>query len=128
MSVAHQLLGDARAWWANFTATHPANQVQWAKLHEVFCAQHILVGIMKSKHQEFMDLQQGDCSVYAYSKMFNHLAQYAPEQVDTNEKKRYHFMSRLSTKLQERLAPNANWTFLELVSNTFIVDDAIRAH
>jgi hypothetical protein len=25
--VAQQLLGDARAWWANFTATCPANQV-----------------------------------------------------------------------------------------------------
>jgi hypothetical protein len=29
---------------------------------------------MKSKHQEFMDLQQGNQSVYAYFKMFNHLA------------------------------------------------------
>jgi hypothetical protein len=27
MFVAQQLLGDARAWWASFTATHPANQV-----------------------------------------------------------------------------------------------------
>jgi hypothetical protein len=25
--VAQQLLGDARAWWASFTATHHANQV-----------------------------------------------------------------------------------------------------
>jgi hypothetical protein len=48
--------------------------------------------------------------VYAYSKMFNHLVQYAPEQVDTDEKK-YRFMNGLSTKLQERLALNANWTF-----------------
>jgi hypothetical protein len=37
-------------------------------------------------------------------------------------------MNDLSTKLQERLALNTNWTFLELVSNTIIVDDAIRAH
>jgi hypothetical protein len=60
--------------------------------------------------------------------MFNHLAQYAPEQVDTDEKKKYHFMNGLSAKLQEHLAPNANWTFLKLVSNAIIVDDAIRAH
>jgi hypothetical protein len=60
--------------------------------------------------------------------MFNHLAQYAPEQIDTDEKKKYHFMNGLSTKLQERLALNANWTFLELVSNTIIADDTIRAH
>jgi hypothetical protein len=37
-------------------------------------------------------------------------------------------MNGLSTKLQERLALNADWTFLELVSNAIIVDDSIRAH
>jgi hypothetical protein len=66
--------------------------------------------------------------MYAYSKLFNHLTQYALEQVDTDEKKKYWFMNGLSTKLQERFALNANWTFLELVSNTIIVDDAIWAH
>jgi hypothetical protein len=37
-------------------------------------------------------------------------------------------MKGLSTKLQERLALNADWTFLELVSNVIIADDANRAH
>jgi hypothetical protein len=41
--------------------------------------------------------------VYGYSKMFNHLTQYAPEQVDIDKKKKYRFMNGLSTKLQERL-------------------------
>jgi hypothetical protein len=72
-----------------------------------------------------MDLQQDNQSVYVYSKMFNHLTQYALEQVDTDEKKMYHFMNGLSTK---RLALNADWTFLELVSNVIIADDAICAH
>jgi hypothetical protein len=63
---------------------------------------------MKSKHQEFMDLQQGDQSVYVYSKLFNHLAQYATEQVDIDKKKKYHFMNGLSTKLRECLALNAD--------------------
>jgi hypothetical protein len=60
--------------------------------------------------------------------MFNHLTMYAPEQVDTDEKKKHHFMNSLSTKLQERLALNADWTFLELMSNAIIVDDAICDH
>jgi hypothetical protein len=111
--AAQQLLGDAETWWTSFTATRPANQVQWAEFREAFRAQHILAGIMKSKHREFMDLQQGDQLVYVYSKLFNHLTQYAPEQVHTDEKKKYHFVNGLSTKLQERLALNADWTFLE---------------
>jgi hypothetical protein len=69
---------------------------------------------MKSKHREFMDMQQSNQSVYAYIKMFNHLTQYAPEQIDTNDKKKYRFMNGLSTKLQERLA--------------LIADDANHAH
>jgi hypothetical protein len=54
--AVQKLLGDARAWWANFTATRPANHVLWAEFHEAFCAQYIPVGILKTKHQEFMDL------------------------------------------------------------------------
>jgi hypothetical protein len=57
-----------------------------------------------------MDLQRSKQSVYAYSKLFNHLTQYAPEQVDT-DKKKYRFMNGLSTKLQERLALNAAGLF-----------------
>jgi hypothetical protein len=79
-----QLLGDARAWWASFTATRLANQVLWDEFHEAFRAQYIPAGIMKNKHREFMDLQQGNQLVYVYSKIFNHLARYAPEQVDTD--------------------------------------------
>jgi hypothetical protein len=66
--------------------------------------------------------------MYVYSKMFNHLAQYASEQVDTDEKKKYHFMNGLSTKLQECPALNTDWTFLELVSNAIIAYDTIHAY
>jgi hypothetical protein len=58
--VAQQLLGDARAWWDNFPATRPTNQVQWTEFRKVFCAQHIPAYLMMSKHQEFLDLLQCD--------------------------------------------------------------------
>jgi hypothetical protein len=50
MFVAQQLLGATRAWWASFTVTRPANQVQWAEFREASRAQHIPACIMKSKH------------------------------------------------------------------------------
>jgi hypothetical protein len=65
--------------------------------------------------------------VHDYSKQFNHLAQYAPDQVDTDDKKD-RFMIGLSTKLQERVTLNTGGTFLEFVSNVTIADNAIRAH
>jgi hypothetical protein len=64
--------------------------------------------------------------MHDYSKQFNHLAQYAPDQVDTDEKDR--FMIGLSTKLQERMTLNTGGTFPEFVSNVMITDDAIRSH
>jgi hypothetical protein len=82
---------------------------------------------MKRKHQEFMYLEQSGRSVHNYSKLFNHLAQYAPEQADI-DKKRCHFMNGLSIKLQERLALSTGETFLEFISNAIIMDNAIPAH
>jgi hypothetical protein len=66
--------------------------------------------------------------MHDYSKQFNHLAQYAPDQVDTDERKMDCFMIGLSTKLQERMALNTGGTFPEFISNVMIADDAIRAH
>jgi hypothetical protein len=98
--TTQQLRGDASAWWANYTATRPMDYlVPWAKFRNAFFAHHILVGIMRRKYQEFMDLKQGERFVHDYSKLFNHLAQYAPEQVDTDEKKKYRFLNGVSKKL-----------------------------
>jgi hypothetical protein len=75
-----------------------------------------------------MDLKQGGRSVHDYSKLFNHLAQYASNQVDTTDKKKDHFIIGLSTKLQERTVLNTGGSFPEFVSNVIIVDDVIHAH
>jgi hypothetical protein len=83
---------------------------------------------MRKKRQEFMDLKQGGRSVHDYSKQFNHLTQYAPNQVGTDEKKKDRFMIGLSTKLQGCMVLNTGGTFSEFVSNIMITDDAIRTH
>jgi hypothetical protein len=102
-------------------------QVPWAEFRDAFRAYYIPADVMRKKHQEFMDLRKGGRSMHDYSKQFNHLAQYAPDEVDTDEKKD-HFMISLSTKLRERLALNTGGTFSEFVSNVLIIDDAICAH
>jgi hypothetical protein len=102
--------------------------VSWAEFRDAFRAHYIPVGVIRKKCQEFMDLRQGGRSVHDYSKQFNHLAQYTPDQVDTDEKKKDRFMIGLSTKLQERMPLNIGGTFPEFVSNVMIADDAIRTH
>jgi hypothetical protein len=127
--TAQHLRGDTSAWWANYTATRPADyQVPWAEFHDAFRTYYIPADVMRKKRQEFMDLKQGGRSMHNYSKQLNHLAQYAPDQLDTDEKKKDRFMIGLSTKLQERVALNTGGTFSEFVSNVMIVDDTIRTH
>jgi hypothetical protein len=103
-------------------------QVSWAEFCNTFRAHSIPAGVIRKKRQEFMDLKHGGRSVHDFFKQFNHLAQYAPDQVETDEKKKDCFMLGLSTKLQERMALNTGGTFSEFVSNVMIADDAIRAH
>jgi serine protease inhibitor ecotin len=74
-------------------------QVSWAEFRNVFRIHYIPACVMRKKHQEFMDLKQGGRFVHDYSKQFNHLVQYAPDQVDTDYKKKGRFMIGLSTKL-----------------------------
>jgi hypothetical protein len=75
-----QLCGDASTRWANYTTTRPADyQVSCAEFRDAFRAHYIPTGVMRKKHQEFMDLKLGGRSLHYYSKQFNHLAQHAPD-------------------------------------------------
>jgi hypothetical protein len=65
---------------------------------------------------------------YDYSKLFNHLALYAPEQVNVDDEKKACFMKGLSTNLKECLSLNTAGTFLKFMSNAIIADDTIHAH
>jgi hypothetical protein len=48
--TAQQLRGDASAWWANYTATRPADyQVSWVEFRSAFCAYYIPTGVMRKK-------------------------------------------------------------------------------
>ncbi|GJN39976.1 hypothetical protein PR202_gb29133 [Eleusine coracana subsp. coracana] len=102
--AAQQLHGSTSAWWANYEASLPAGRhVEWNDSKAAFCAHFIPVGLMQRKFQEFMDLKQGRRNVLQYSEAFNHLAQYAVEYVNTEEKKRYAFFRGMNATLKERL-------------------------
>jgi hypothetical protein len=98
------------------------------EFRDAFFTHYIPVGVMRKKRPKFMDLKQGGRSVHDYSKQFNYLVQYAPDQVDTDDKKKDRFMISLSTKLQERMVLNTGGTFPVFISNVMITDDAICAH
>jgi hypothetical protein len=73
--------------------------VPWGVFSTTFHGHHLSVGIMHCKLAEFLDLHQGNHSVYEYTQEFNNLVQYGGHHIDTNEKKAVLFRKRLTIQL-----------------------------
>jgi hypothetical protein len=73
--------------------------VPWGEFCATFHGHHLSVGTMRCKLAEFLDLHQGNCSVYEYIQEFNNLAQYGSHHVDTDAKKVELFHKGLTIQL-----------------------------
>jgi hypothetical protein len=63
--AAQQLRGPAGAWWTSYTAALPADHhVPWDEFRVAFPGHLLSVGTMRRKLSEFLDLRQGNHSVY----------------------------------------------------------------
>src|SRR5438105_14358862 len=82
---------------------------------------------MKIKLREFMALRQGSRSVREYVQVFNELARYAPNHVDTDAKKRECFMEGMSPKLWSRLGRRFK-DFNQLVDDAIAMEEDLRLH
>jgi hypothetical protein len=86
--AAQQLRGPASTWWGNYVAIQPAgHQVTWDKFKLAFREHYIPEEVLQLKHEEFMRLKQGGDTVMQYLNKFNHLSQYAIDQVNTDLKR-----------------------------------------
>jgi hypothetical protein len=82
---------------------------------------------MRRKLTEFLDLRQGNRSVYEYCQEFNHLAQYGAHHVDTDEKKAEFFRKGLTIQLQDRLILSPNLSYNELASAAIDQEGTMKA-
>jgi hypothetical protein len=69
-----------------------------------------------------MKLKQGGDTVTQYLNKFNHLSQYAIDQVNTDLKKKNCFMRGLSDRLQRKMATCLDLTYSRAVSTTLSVE------
>ena len=79
---------------------HPTT---WQEFSTAFREFFIPAGVINQKVTEFLELRQGNRTVMEYASKFNHLAQYAGSQVDTDDRKRERFFHGLAPLLQEKL-------------------------
>jgi hypothetical protein len=98
--AAQQLRGPADTWWANFSAIQPVgHQVTWEEFKLAFKEHYVTEGVLQMKLEEFIRLKQGGDSLMQYLNKFNHLTQYAIDQVDIDLKKKNCFMRGLNDRL-----------------------------
>jgi hypothetical protein len=120
---AQQLRGPASTWWGNYVAIQPAgHQITWDEFKLAFREHYIPEGVLRMKQEEFMKLKQGGDTVTQYLNKFNHLSQYAIDQVNTNLKKKNCFMRGLNDRLQRKMAPCLDLTYSRAVSTALAVE------
>jgi hypothetical protein len=80
------------------------------------------------KLEEFIRLRQGGDTMMQYLNKFNHLSQYAIDQVDTYLKKKNCFMRGLNDRLQRKMAACLDLTYSKTVSIALVVEAKNAGH
>jgi hypothetical protein len=102
--ATHFLAGPAGAWWENVRAMQPEGQVMiWEAFKTKFRKAHVPSGLIKIMRDKFLNLKQGGMSVTDYLDKFTTWGRYAPNDIDTDEKKRERFLNGLQEELQTYL-------------------------
>src|SRR5438128_7460476 len=101
--------------------------VLWTEFREAFRAHHVPSSVMKIKLREFLALKQGSKTVHEYVQAFNHLSRYAPNHVDTDEKKRECFLEGMAPKLWSHLG-RCFESFNEMVDDAIEMEEDLRLH
>nr|XP_051212763.1 uncharacterized protein LOC127330668 [Lolium perenne] len=90
--------------WENVKAIQAEGHViNWEEFKAKFRKTHIPSGLIKLMKDKFMNLRQGSMSVVEYMDKFTTLSRYAPEDIDTEEKKKDRFLNCLHDEMQSIL-------------------------
>ncbi|KAK1665935.1 hypothetical protein QYE76_054094 [Lolium multiflorum] len=118
--ATHYLAGPARAWWTSTRAMNGGQFMTWEDFKLKFSKYHVPPGLIKKMRDEFRELKQGRMMVVEYRDKFLTLSRYAPDETDTNEKRKERFLNGLHDEMQTVLV---NIPFADLEA---LVDSAIQ--
>jgi hypothetical protein len=117
------LRGAAQSWWESYLATHAnPDTITWEEFRDNFCQYHVPAGLMTVKKEEFLALKQGPMSVSEYRDKFLQLSRYAPEDVNTDAKRQYHFLRGLVDPLHYQLMNHTFPTFQHLIDRAIMTE------
>jgi hypothetical protein len=125
--AAHQLYGTATNWWETYCNTHAnVNTITWNEFKAHFHTHYVPCGTMKLKRKEFTDLKQGGMIVNEYLNSFIQLSRYAPDNINTDEKKQDLFLNGLNDDIQFQLLDTDYADFQHMVDKAIVVENKIR--
>jgi hypothetical protein len=126
--AAPQLRGPVGTWWASYLVALPVDHhVAWDTFHVAFLGHHMLAGTVRCKLVEFLELRQGNHSVYEYTQEFNGLAVYGGHHVDSNAMKAKLYHKGLNIQLQDHFIQNMNLSYNDLASTAINQEGTMKA-
>jgi hypothetical protein len=81
---------------------------------------------MKLKKKEFTDLKQGGMTVNEYLNSFIQLSRYAPDDINTDEKKQDMFLNGLNDDIQFQLLNTDYTDFQHMVDKAIVIENKIK--
>jgi hypothetical protein len=125
--AAHQLYGTTANWWETYCNTHVnINTIMWNEFKAHFHTHYIPRGTMKLKKKKFADLKQGSITVNEYLNSFIQLSRYAPDDINTDQKKQDMFLNGLNDDIQFQLL-NMNYAdFQHMVDKAIVIENQIK--
>jgi hypothetical protein len=97
--ASHQLSGPAADWLDAYVEAHEdPESINWLEFRTSFHSHHVPQGVIKLK-KEFQDMKQGSMTMNEYVTKFTQLSYYAPNEVETDEKKQDYFLNGLNDGL-----------------------------
>jgi hypothetical protein len=124
--AAHQLYGTATNWWETYYNAHVnVDTITWNEFKARFRTHYVPRGTMKLK-KEFTDLKQGDMTVNEYLNSFIQLSRYAPDDINTDEKKHDMFLNGLNDDIQFQLLNTDYAGFQHMVDKVIVIENKIK--
>jgi hypothetical protein len=125
--TAHQLYGTATNWGETYCNTHAnVDTITWNEFKACIRTHYVPPGTMKLKRKEFADLKQGSMTVNEYLNSFIQLSRYAPNDINTNEKKQDVFLNGLNDDIQFQLLNIDYADFRHMVDKAIVIESKIK--
>lgn len=120
MLATFRLVGAALQWWESITIVEERDTLDITEFWVWFGRKYFPPAVETEMRRKFREVTQGDRSMADYEEEFTRLANFVPDEVSDEERKKERFMDGLVWRIRQHLVGNP-----ALVSYTDVVNAAL---